>query len=120
MLKEFYPLRQEPGPNKRRWFEDEDMDLIVWYDKEGAIHGFQLCYDKSGEEHALTWKKDEGVFHNRVDDGDRRPGRKMSPVLVTDGLFPAQRVEERFREQSTGIDDAVRDQVLGVLSSLLE
>jgi hypothetical protein len=83
------------------------MDLIVWYEKD-AIIGFQLCYDKRGAEKALTWKKKGGYAHNRVEDGEGRPGKyKSTPILVTDGIFQAKSVADNFKEQSTGINSDI-------------
>ena len=38
----------------RRWISDDYFDFIVWYETDVQIYGFQLCYDKSGRERALT------------------------------------------------------------------
>ena len=64
MLHEIKNVRQEAGGGRRRWFESEGMDVVVWMDGDGAIIGFQLCYDFGQGERALTW----------------REGRKGAPV----------------------------------------
>ena len=46
MLSEIKNARQVPGEGKRRWFRDDDFDLIIWYDDSDTVFGFQLCYDK--------------------------------------------------------------------------
>ena len=38
--------RPVPGDYDRTWLSDEYFDLIVWHTSTGAVHGFQLCYDK--------------------------------------------------------------------------
>ena len=54
MLNEIANLRQISEEGHRRWFTDSYFDLIVWYERDGAtLAGFQLCYDKEGEERAL-------------------------------------------------------------------
>jgi len=114
MLREIEDVRQFPDEGHRRWFSDRDMDLIVWYQGEASdapIEGFQLCYDKQESEHALTWYRDKGFTHNRVDDGEVPFSSKMSPVLVADGLPPLQRILSRFEESASGVDDAVRELV---------
>ena len=87
MLREILNVSQVPGTHSR-WFASTFLDLIVWYDKDMAITGFQLCYDKGREEKALTWRRDSGYSHNKIDDGEGRAYRqKMTPILVADGVF---------------------------------
>jgi hypothetical protein len=108
MLTEIKQARQIPGEPPRRWFADPYFDLIVWEGEAGKIVGFQLCYGKGEDEHALTWHRDRGYLHERVDDGEGRPFRhKGTPLLLRDGRFDAAQVAERFRRQSTGIDATV-------------
>ena len=54
MLSEFIGVRQEEVGLRRRWFEDDGMELVVWYDATGAVDGFQILYDRDDSEHALT------------------------------------------------------------------
>jgi hypothetical protein len=111
MLTEVRNPRQVEGEGLRRWFTDEYFDLIVWHDAAGEFSGFQLCYDKAGDERALTWRRGEGYSHERVDDGEI-PGRaKMSPILVPDGAFARNEVAERFLEASAGIEQHLRKAV---------
>ena len=55
MLAEIRNARQIAGEDFRRWFTDEEFDLIVWYGDDRSLVGFQLCYDKQDRERALTW-----------------------------------------------------------------
>jgi hypothetical protein len=97
-LVEFGNLSQRAGEPRRRWFESDDEDLIVWFSGDGAIVGFQLCYDRRREERALTWHAEEGYSHMRVDDGEAiGQVRKSSPVLFPDGAFDAGAMLTRFR-----------------------
>ena len=112
MLAEIKRARQIPGEGFRRWFTDEYFDLIVWY--EDAKHptaprGFQLCYDKNGRERALTWTREHGFQHNRVDSGEIPGHSKMSPVIVADGEFSGDVVSERFRREAAAIDRTLAD-----------
>ncbi|MDP3049064.1 MAG: hypothetical protein Q8N12_06510 [Thermodesulfovibrionales bacterium] len=73
-----------------------------------AITGFQLCYDKGREEKALTWRRDSGYSHNKVDDGEGRTYRqKMTPILVADGIFEYKEIAARFKKESREIDKTV-------------
>jgi len=104
MLREISGVRQIEGEPHRRWFSDEHFDLVIW-DEGREIVGFQLCYDKSRGERALTWKAESGFTHNAVDDGEGRAGRyKASPILVADGSFDAGLVASRFLGHSGGLD----------------
>lgn len=116
MLREYEHVRQVEGEGKRRWFSDEFFDLIVWSDDAGTIVGFQLCYDAGGEQRALTWRRDFGYTHHRVDDGEHRPGKvKATPVLVADGLFDRRAIATRFASASTDISPTIARFVLGKL-----
>ncbi len=98
-------VRQIAGESKRRWFTDGDMDLTVWLNDRQEIVGFQLCYDKSAAERALTWKQASGFLHNRVDDGEGRPGRhKGTPILIPDGLFKVEKIAGQFLSKSRHLE----------------
>lgn len=105
MLRELTPTRQLADEPRRRWFSSDRFDLIVWYGPGDDIIGFQLCYLKGRDEHALTWWRDKGYAHDRIDDGEGRPDeQKMTPILVPDGSFDKQALIDAFREGSQAID----------------
>jgi hypothetical protein len=110
MLTEIRETRQIPGEGYRRWFTDERMDLIVWYTHEkGKIIGFQLCYDKEEDEKALTWTRESGFTHERVDDGgDRGYSHKGTPLLLPDGEFRSDRVLRDFTLLAEEIEEPLR------------
>lgn len=110
-------VSQPDGPGRRRWFVDDDFDLIVWLDGGGGVRGFQLCYDRQGTERALTWTGGQGYFHNRIDDGEADPTKNRSPILVADGHFDADAVTGSFRRSSTSVPGEIRAFVLGKLES---
>lgn len=86
------------------------MELIVWLDAAGQPDGFQICYSgATGHEHALTWRHRGGFAHNRVDTGDTRPDKNMTPILVPDGEVPWERLRAEFAECSGGLEAALRD-----------
>jgi hypothetical protein len=101
MLSELSHVRQIEGERRRRWFQSPDADLIVWYEGDGAIYGFQLCYDRRSDERALTWTPEHGFAHNRIDDGEGIGlGYKRTPILVADGMFDAGQLGSRFAGMS--------------------
>lgn len=115
MLAECRNVRQIRGEGHRRWFSDDYFDLIVWYDGSEPV-GFQLCYDRGGRERALTWHRDRGYAHERVDSGETESGRhKSTPILVADGVFDSAEVTERFREASGRLEPDIVELVLAKL-----
>lgn len=97
--------RQIRGESKRRWFSDSEWDLIVWQDSAGSVVGFQICYDRTLDEHALTWNRDSGFAHQRIDDGeDRLLHHKQSPILVSDGEVDIRELTSAFVEKSRSMD----------------
>lgn len=106
MLAEIKDARQIMGEGFRRWFRDQDHDLIVWYEDESQqrMEGFQFCYNTRDLEHALTWTRSHGYQHHRVDEGDRPQAARMSPILVQDGVFDADYVCSVFKSVARDLD----------------
>jgi hypothetical protein len=112
MLKELNNVAQIPGESRRRWFFDDFFDLIVWYDDKNEISGFQLCYNKEVDERALTWRQESSYTHHRVDDGESKPNRKGTPILVADGMFDYKVIAARFQMESINLERSLSDFVL--------
>jgi len=113
VLKEIPYVRQVEGELRRRWFEDEYFDLIIWSDDKDEIVEFELCYDKHETQRALRWQKPDRYGHFRVDDGENRAGRgKASPVLVRDMRFSHEKVLAYFELASAGLEYRVVKLVL--------
>ena len=92
---------------------DDYMDLIIWYQEDGSIYGFQLCYDKVYEERALTWIHTGKFTHNRIDDGESGGAcAKGSPMLRRGGEFDYETVKMQFLNRSSTIDPHIRELVL--------
>ena len=64
MLKEYKKVSQgHAHKNKRRWFSDKSIELIVWLDESESVYtGFQLCYDLQSKPHAFTWHKENNIL----------------------------------------------------------
>ena len=120
MLYEIKGIRQYEGEPNRRWFFDNEVDLTVWFDTADGIVGFQLCYDKTQDQYALTWREDSGYQHNRVDDGESigSIGRfKGTPLLFMNGHFDRQRIANIFAEKSQDIPKQIRKFVSDKIAS---
>ena len=107
------PLHPVSGDFPRKWMSDDYFDLIVWYESpSGArIKGFQLCYDKAGDERALTWIEGRGFLHCSIDAGDDKPTANRTPLLVAAGPFPKDKVVDEFGRRSAGLCAEVRELV---------
>ncbi len=120
MLRELENVSQHEGEARRRWFVDAYFDLIVWYEPEepDRILGFQLCYDKTHDEHALTWKRVGGFTHHAIDDGQSGPLANMSPILMPDGVVPVDDLRRRFKEACGDMAPGIAQLVLDRLDEL--
>ena len=106
MMNEIKHIKQHVSEPKRRWFFDPEMDLTVWLNETDDIIGFQLTYDRPLSPHALTWIKEKGYFHNRVDDGEcpETMAEKGTPILLPDGNIDTEKIGDEFRRKSEDID----------------
>lgn len=109
-MHEILHIRQYEGEHRRRWFQDAQMDLCVWFEDDDNFFGFQLCYNVPFDTHALTWSKDKGYRHHGVDDD-----KKMTPVLLLDGEFNYKKIAEVFLEKSQKIPEDIAAFVHGKL-----
>jgi len=106
------PIRNVERDFARRWISDDYFDLIVWYAEDGSTYGFQLCYDKSGDERAVTWTRERTLTHSIVDPGEDKPTANRTPMLRRGGAFDRERVLAEFLERSSELDPAIRELVL--------
>jgi hypothetical protein len=103
MLREQRNVRQVPGENFRRWFTDENLEIVVWYEQADAIFGFQICYDPRNEPRALTWTLKRGFSHAAIDNGDDKPTSNRTPVLSPCGNYDAAMLREAFLASGDGL-----------------
>ena len=107
MLVEIANARTDHEPG-RRWFTSEQLDLIVWMDPDSSVGAFQLCYDKNGDENAVTWSRKEGYSHHRVDSGERSPTKNQTPILEAGGEFSKERVAAEFSAAAANLEFSLR------------
>ena len=115
MLREIKSVRQIPGEPTRRWFNSEEMDLIVWQQNEDIL-GFQLCYDKTNNEKAVSWKQGLGLMHEDVNNDDVRDGPyKGTPVLTQNEFYDLEKIKTDFIKYSEMLPDEVKSFILETL-----
>ena len=102
---------KKPAPHTRLWFCDPEHDLFIWVDKNNHPISFQLSYRTYSEiysEHIISWNKEKGFSHDKIDDGEHADGDyKMTPIMVPDGVFDSEKIAERFKSISTDIDEDI-------------
>jgi hypothetical protein len=95
------------------WIADDYFDLIVWYESQDQIHGFQLCYDKPHHERAFTWTCSRGYLHTAIHSGESKPTANRTPTLAADGTFPVEQVKREFMIRGSLLPGEIRELVLG-------
>jgi hypothetical protein len=111
VLHEIKNVKQERGAGRRRWFESDGLELVVWLDRSNSVTGFQLCYDLGRGEHALTWRAGSGFAHSTIDSGDDTPFVNRTPVLEPDGNVPWGEIARLFDERSESLEPGLRQLV---------
>ena len=102
-------VQQDGSGRERHWFQDEYFDFFAWTDATGEVVAFQLCYDRMNRERVIAWNESAGFMHRRIDDGEELPTRNLSPLLVADGWFAADRVTAEFDARSTSMASRLRE-----------
>lgn len=103
MLHEITSGQRKVDDLTRRWFSDDSMDLFVFLDQEEQLVQLQLCYDKLNDEHVLSWKKESGFSHDRIDDGQNVSGKARAPIMVANGICDVDIVLNQFKESGQEI-----------------
>lgn len=103
MFTEIATRRTHSQGYRRRWFQSESMDLYTWQDEANVLLGFQLAYDRRADQRAITWIRDRGYFHARIDE-DMRGLVASTPLLQPEGGFDAYRTHAEFMKAAAGLD----------------
>jgi hypothetical protein len=116
-MREIGPVRQDSGRGSRRWFQDDYFDLFVWQDAAGKPIAFQLCYERTRAEGAISWNAETGFDHARVDAGAERADLRygMSPMLRPNGVPPYFRIYNRFLAAAADWDPSLKEFMLARL-----
>ena len=110
-MEELKNVYQKKDDSIRRWFSDNYFDLIIWYDEDKVIIGFQLCYDVQNYERAITFS--QGNFsHNKIDQGNESPTKNRTPILVADGYFDDSIVLPKFIAASKNLEAEIANYVI--------
>ena len=109
-------LREVNRSKPTRQFSDDYFDLYV-QEKDGEVSWFQLCYDKYGNQKALTWSREGILSHTAIDEDNEHGHYPMTAILVSDRLLDHRSIFSRFEEASKEIDPKVVAAVQRVLSS---
>jgi len=105
MLRELDNFRQTHVEGARRRFIDEDLELILWYDRNNKLEGFQILYDKSAGTRTITWKKVKPA------DGE------LKSVLVSDGPYNREKLQNLIEKSSGSLETDLRRFILERLKS---
>jgi hypothetical protein len=112
VLREIAGVRQDHPDLRRRWFQDDYLDLFVWTSPAAELIAFQLAYDRAGDEHLLDWAHSRGYLHRRVDDGRGSfKGIGATPLLALGKRFPKSYVIAQFDARSATLDASLRRMV---------
>jgi hypothetical protein len=107
-----YPTYQHPNDRRRRWFQNKELDLIVWYEPDDTIFGFQMTFNHKSRDHTLTWKKNYPLLKlNCVDRGTKTPFKNQSPLLLQNGYIDIKPILNEFIDKSILLDLMLRETV---------
>jgi hypothetical protein len=112
MLREIGHIKEISGQGARRWFNDEYLDLFVWYDAGGRILGFQLCFDKNTrDERAITFTETGGYSLDQVTT-ETSVCDLGSAVLSRVNGFSGQRLIEQLDARGQLLEPALYDYLM--------
>lgn len=105
MLQELPNVRQIKGEGLRRWFISDNLELILWYDDEKKLNGFQICYDKLAGTRTITWK-----MVNTADGSNKS-------IIISDGPYNKSRIYSLVERDTETLEENLRDFILKRLKS---
>jgi hypothetical protein len=113
-LKEDIVNQPEKGVFRRVFTDDNGFfSLYVWFQDKYEIIGFQLCYYNNY--YAVTWDKEHGFVHEKIDQGTGLGRWRGTPVLVPDGDFDKEMVIGLFNKSSKNMEPEMKNFILSRL-----
>ncbi len=110
MLKEARNVPQIVGDPRRRWFWNNYLDLVVWFDDSDEIIGFQLYYDRHGDQTALTWKEPFGYSQDNFEVREDAMGMyKAGCFAGFTEVFEKEKIADVLRKESCAVDKRIVD-----------
>jgi hypothetical protein len=106
------PIRAVAGDLPRKWLSDGVIDLIVWYNHDGSIYGFQILYDLQDLPKALTYRPGIGFSHDAVGAGEDF-GMYAAAILTPAPSFNIAAIRKLFEARSTALPEEITRFVLG-------
>jgi hypothetical protein len=115
MLREIAGVVSPDPLTQRRWFQSDFFDLFVWSLKSSEeITSLQVCYAKTRNERAITWRSGVGFYHDGVDEGGDS-SHAATPLLRASAQWTPEKVNARFLAESQNIEPGLRKFVLAKL-----
>ena len=108
MLREIANVKQHDANLRRRWFRDDYFDIFIWQTPAGEFTRLQLCYDLPVRERVLSWHKGGSYTHDGIDDGEQSPFDNRTPIMVADGVLPADTVQREFNARGGELPDDLK------------
>lgn len=102
------PIQAVPGDLPRKWLVDDCVELVVWFEEDGGIFGFQFHYDLKNAPKAFTFTKAAGFSHNLIDTGEDVPEENSTPILAESIPVNISEVEHLFRDRSENLPESLR------------
>ncbi len=111
MLKEHKHVIQKPGEDRKRWFTDRKLDLILWENASQQITAFQLCYDVAEKQKKIvTWNGGAEIKHSLIDDS--QSGTDGIPAVSAAGPVNYRRLLPEFDQHSRNLEPRITGFIL--------
>ena len=114
-FRELSDVEQYDGEPHRRIFTDDSFfDLTIWVDQSNRPIGFQLSYDISRKQRAITLlPKSLHAYNNSIHTGEADSLTfKRTPILQEQVPFPRELCLPKLREISSSLPNDIADFVL--------
>jgi hypothetical protein len=118
MLREVSHVSADSDDGLRRCFADEQLHLLVWYEADKSICGFELTYENASGPRVLRWLPGPGFSHAVVEDRESHRFLHASAVLVECREAVSADLPDRFRAAAGLIPQVEREFVEAKLGEI--